>query len=91
MSRALDRMRDDLKRLQDLREHLFSKTGVRQVTPLKGRGPKAEIEVISALLHAKGSELIDRMQRPRETATERSVRTPVTSGRALRGMRRYGR
>jgi len=65
---------DKVKRLQDLKAELKTH-GVEAVTPLSGMSVNSQLKTADALVKAKGTELRDLMQRPRETANDRSLRS----------------
>lgn len=70
-----ERKLDSIKKLADKKVELSAKTGVVNVTPASGRRDvDSQLETVEALLDAKGTELNDLMQRPRETARARSER-----------------
>lgn len=64
---------DKLKEVQDLKERL-SRDGVKEVTPLGGRGLDVQLRTLRALTEGTGSEIKDRMEKPREIAAVKAER-----------------
>jgi len=70
MEKEVEKKIDAQKELVDKKKELRDKTGVVDVTPVEGKGVSNELKTVDALLKAKGTELNDLMQRPRENADD---------------------
>ncbi len=72
MDKKTEQRVDTVKQLADKKEELRQKTGVCEIAAVARPGVKGQLDTVSALLDAKGTELNDLMQRPRVTAAESS-------------------